>query len=135
VITGGDSGIGFGVAMGVAAAGATLIMLGFHKETALAAAHNITRDTGNKQITVIAPFDLGNLSSIRETVTKVKQQAAQIDVLVCDAGLNYEHHGQEITGDGFESTFQVTFLGHFVVVRAAAPFASRETGPCGACRL
>jgi hypothetical protein len=30
VITGGDSGIGYGTAMGLASAGAKLIMLGFH---------------------------------------------------------------------------------------------------------
>ena len=92
VITGGDSGIGLGVAMGLASAGAELIMLGFHEGKAAAAA-NITRATGNSAIKVVAPFDLSSLQSVRSAAHRVLDLAPSIDVLVCDAGVNTESTG------------------------------------------
>ena len=90
VITGGDSGIGYGVAMGLASAGAELIMLGYHEDKAVAAALNISRETGNNAIHVVAPFDLSSLQSVRSVATRILQMAPAIDVLVCDAGVNTE---------------------------------------------
>lgn len=40
--------------------GARLILLGYHPDTAKAAAANITAETGNHNIDVIAPFDLSS---------------------------------------------------------------------------
>jgi len=128
VITGGDSGIGFGAAMGIAAAGAKLIMLGFREEGANAAAFNITRDTGNKHIHVIAPFDLSNFTNIRETIPKILAIDEHIDVLVCDAGLNGEIKGHPLSPDGFEQTFQVTFLGHFLLTESLLPQLKKSGG-------
>ena len=90
VLTGGDSGIGLGVAMGLASAGAELIMLGYHEGKAKEAAANITRATGNTAIRVVAPFDLSSLQSVRSVAARVLALAPSIDVLVCDAGVNTE---------------------------------------------
>lgn len=40
--------------------GAKLYLLGYHADSAAAAAANITADTGNHDIHVIAPFDLSS---------------------------------------------------------------------------
>lgn len=122
VITGGDSGIGYNVALGLASAGARLLMLGYHQDKAMAAAANLTRATGNHNIQVVAPFDLASLPSVRATADKVLAMAPKIDVLVCDAGINTETaHTTNVTDDGFEITFQVTFLGHFLLTESLLP--------------
>lgn len=128
VITGGDSGIGYGAAMGIAASGAKLIMLGFGEERAMAAAKNITRDTGNADIHVIAPFNLADFSVIRAAIPKILAISSQIDVLVCDAGLNGEIKGHPLSADGFEQTFQVTFLGHFLLTESLLPTLAKSDG-------
>ena len=48
--------------------------------------------------------------------------APKIDVLVADAGINTESASTtNVTGDGFEITFQVTFLGHFLLTESLLP--------------
>lgn len=117
--------------------GAKVIILGYHKDSAAAAAANITKTTGNKDVSVIAPFDLSSFQrcvkvlalepylqcnerdrylltlscgpSVKDTTTAVLKMAPKIDVLVCDAGLNSEFAGlPNVTADGFEITFQVS---------------------------
>lgn len=122
VLTGGTTGIGYGIATALASAGAKLFMLGYHEESASASAANISKATGNPNIEVIAPFDLSSFKSIDAAVTKIQQVAPKIDVLVCDAGLDSERPGiPTITEDGYEVTFQVTFLGHFKLTEALLP--------------
>lgn len=126
VITGGDSGIGFGTAMGIATAGARMIMLSHSVEKGQAAAANITRDTGNSDIAVL-PIDLASFASVRKAAAQVQQATDHVDLLVCDAGQNFARKGHELTEDGFEATFQVTFLGHFLLTELLLP-ALREAG-------
>merc|ERR1712166_1106551 len=123
VITGGDSGIGYGAAMAIATAGAKILFLGHNQVKAQAAAANITRDTGNSDITVI-PFDLLSLSKIRQTAAKIMELSPQIDVLVCDAGQNYQITGHELSADGFESTFH----GHFLLTESLLPALRKSRG-------
>lgn len=126
VVTGGNGGIGFGAAMGIATAGAKMIMLANSVEKTQAAAHNITRDTGNADITVLH-IDLASLGSVRRAAAQVLEVSKQVDVLVCDAGQSFARKGHELTEDGFEATFQVTFLSHFLLTELLLP-ALRESG-------
>jgi NAD(P)-dependent dehydrogenase (short-subunit alcohol dehydrogenase family) len=129
VITGGDSGIGFGMAEGLAFAGAKLIMLGYHLDKANAAAKNITQSTGNQDVHVLAPFDLSSFESVRATAKAVSKMAPSIDVLVCDAGVNQEGpRTTNVTEDGYEITFQTTFLGHFLLTEALVPNLRQAKG-------
>lgn len=127
VITGGDSGIGFGTAMGLATAGARMIMLSHNVEKGQDAADNITRDTGNADITVL-PINLASFGSVRKAVTQVLDVTERVDVLVCDAGQNFARKGSELTEDGFESTFQVTFLSHFLLTELLLPVLRKSGG-------
>ena len=127
VITGADSGIGYGAAMAIATAGARLIILAHNPLKARAAAANITRDTGNSNITVV-PLDLLSLRQVRQAASTVLALSHQIDVLVCDAGQNYQITGHELSADGFESTFQATFLGHFVLTESLLPALRKSNG-------
>jgi len=127
VITGGDSGIGYGASMGIAAAGARIILLAHNEEKGLAAARNITLETGNVQITVV-PFDLLSFAGIRAAVVQILNISPAVDVLVCDAGQNYEIPGHQLSSDGFEATFQSTFLGHFLLTESLLPALRRSQG-------
>merc|ERR1711935_898999 len=127
VLTGGDSGIGYGAAMAIATAGAKLILLGHNVPKSRAAAANITAATGNTDISVI-PFNLLSLDAVRDTAAKILQLTSQIDVLVCDAGQNFLIPGHALSSDGIESTFQSTFLGHFVLTESLLPTLRKSNG-------
>eukprot|EP00039_Didymoeca_costata_P005893 m.85725 g.85725 ORF g.85725 m.85725 type:complete len:204 (+) comp13020_c0_seq2:87-698(+) len=54
---------------------------------------------------------------------------SKIDVLVTDAGLDAQYAGiPAITEDGFEVTFQVTFLGHFKLTESLLPALKAANG-------
>lgn len=120
VMTGAYSGIGYGAAMGVATAGAKMIMLAHNIDKAQSAAANITRDTGNSDITVL-PLDLTSFDSVRAAAAQVLQVTDRVDLLMESAGQNFAFPGHELTEDGFESTFQVTFLSHFLLTELLLP--------------
>ena len=101
-------------------------MLGHNVEKTRAVAANVTRETGNGNITVVG-FDLLSLRGVRDAAARVLAIAPAIDVLVCDAGQNYGRPGHELTEDGFEATFQSTFLGHFLLTETLMP-ALRQAG-------
>eukprot|EP00656_Telonema_subtile_P043459 TRINITY_DN4981_c0_g2_i1.p1 TRINITY_DN4981_c0_g2~~TRINITY_DN4981_c0_g2_i1.p1 ORF type:complete len:238 (+),score=47.68 TRINITY_DN4981_c0_g2_i1:65-778(+) len=127
VLTGGDSGIGYGAATAIAAAGARLIMLGHNTNKTAVAAANITAATGNSDIRILA-IDLLSLNGVRRTVKEIEKMTPRVDVLVCDAGQNYARPGHELTEDGFEATFQSTFLGHFLLTESLVPALRRSNG-------
>eukprot|EP00039_Didymoeca_costata_P005570 m.82594 g.82594 ORF g.82594 m.82594 type:complete len:385 (+) comp12877_c0_seq1:77-1231(+) len=129
VITGATSGIGYGIATALASAGAKLVMLGYTPDKSKQAAANITAATGNKDIHVISPFDLSSFKSIDATIKQVTSMVDKIDVLVCDAGLDSENqYTKNITDDGYEITFQVTFLGHVKLTEALMPQLKKANG-------
>ena len=65
--------------------------------------------------------DLGDVSSVRQTVAQLKNQLSVIDVLLCNAGVLLDGSYQQ-TPDGVESTFAINHLGHFLLVHQLLPF-------------
>merc|ERR1712039_482683 len=104
-----------------------MIMLSHSVEKGKSAARNITRDTGNADITVL-PVDLSSFASVRATVQQILNMTSRVDVLMCDAGQNFAISGHELTEDGFEATFQVTFLSHFLLTELLLPTLRKFNG-------
>jgi len=130
VLTGGDSGIGFEMAAALAAQNATIVILSVEADTkGREAAANITAATGNTKITVLQ-LDLSKLASVRSCASKLNQTLKRLDVLVCDAGIVYSRIAGlgPTTGDGFDRTFQVNFLGHMLLVDLMLPLLRFTTG-------
>eukprot|EP00039_Didymoeca_costata_P011340 m.158471 g.158471 ORF g.158471 m.158471 type:complete len:370 (+) comp15137_c0_seq4:3567-4676(+) len=117
VMTGGDSGIGYENAMALASAGATLVLLSYDaKGSGASAAANITKATGNKDISVIG-IDLSSFQSVRAAAENILSAVDKIDVVICDAGLGHNPSGlNPITADGYERLWEVTRTNyHFLV--------------------
>lgn len=69
------------------------------------------------------PLDLASLASVRAFVTAVQQKIgpAGIDMLVLNAGENYSGSGMKLSADGFEATFAVNHLSHYLMARLLLP--------------
>lgn len=128
VITGGDSGIGYATAVALASRNATLL-LGCRDPAGKGgeAAKNITRATGNTKVTV-EKLDLASFDSVRKFAATVTSKTLQIHTLLCDAGIDHSPPSSPMTTDGFDMTFQVNFLGHFLLVEKLLPVLRQSHG-------
>lgn len=125
IITGGNAGIGKEAAVGLAARGARVVITSRDTAKGAAAVADIRERSGHDTVETM-PLDLASFASIRVFARDLLDRCDRVDVLLNNAGLVV---GQRtLTRDGFETTFGVNHLGHFVLtgllldrLRASAP--------------
>jgi NAD(P)-dependent dehydrogenase (short-subunit alcohol dehydrogenase family) len=128
VITGANVGIGFATAKFLAGIPGWHVVLACRNESkANAAIRDIKWANPNARISFV-PLDLFSLASVRRLPPALASvQISAVDALVLNAGgINMKAKSLEFTEDGFERTFQLNFLAHFLlanllVEKMAAP--------------
>jgi NAD(P)-dependent dehydrogenase (short-subunit alcohol dehydrogenase family) len=112
LITGGNAGIGKETAVGLASLGAHVVITSRDAARGGEAVAEIRRRSGNHEVDVMA-LDLASLASVREFARAFLERYDRLDVLIDNAGLVLT--SRRVTEDGFETTFQVNHLGHFLL--------------------
>lgn len=110
VVTGANSGLGLDTAKHLLLQGYSVLLACRSVDKAKEAEANLHQQTGLKD-TQIGTLDLGSQESIRAFA---KECPTDIHGLVCNAGLQYVGDMRH-TSDGFEETFGVNHLGHFLL--------------------
>ena len=117
VITGANVGIGFATAKHLAAIPGWHVVLACRNEMkANAAIRDIHETLPNSRVSFV-PLDLFSLASVRGFSTVLSAaHVPPLHALVLNAGgINMKAKSLEFTDDGFERTFQLNFLGHFLL--------------------
>ena len=117
IITGGNTGLGYECARTIASAhkGWHVIIASRSQEKAQEAVQRLIKETGHAQIEVMA-LDLASLDSVRSFVQAfTERDLPPLQAIVCNAGIQIVS-GTTYTKDGFETTFGVNHLGHFLLV-------------------
>jgi NAD(P)-dependent dehydrogenase (short-subunit alcohol dehydrogenase family) len=112
LITGATSGIGRETAIGLASMGAKVTMLVRNEEKGAAVVREIKERTGNAESLCIK-CDLASFESVRRAAEEFKAGQQHLDVLIDNAGLVLGK--RRVTVDGYEQTFQVNHLSHFLL--------------------
>lgn len=112
LITGGNTGIGKATAIGLARLGAAVTITSRDPAKGEAAAADIRRLAGNEDISVLQ-LDLASLADVRRFAAEVLARRPRLDVLINNAGLILGERSETV--DGFETTFGVNHLGHFLL--------------------
>jgi NAD(P)-dependent dehydrogenase (short-subunit alcohol dehydrogenase family) len=112
VITGGNSGIGKEAAVELAGMGATVIITARDEAKGAAALAEIRSRSGRDDAEVLA-LDLADFASIRAMAAQVLERYDRLDVLINNAGGVLST--RLLTAQGFEMTFGVNHLGHFLL--------------------
>ncbi len=112
LITGGNAGIGKETAVGLARQGARVLITSRDAQRGSTAVAEIRERSGSDAVEVVA-LDLADLASVRRCAAEVLDRADRLDVLVDNAGLVMSRRTE--TADGFETTFGVNHLGHFLL--------------------
>ena len=125
VITGGNAGIGKETAVGLASQGANVIITSRNAERGATAVAEIRERSGSETVEAM-PLDLASFESIHSFASDLARRTDRLDVLIDNAGGVLGKRSE--TQDGFETTFGVNHLGHFLLtnllldqLRASAP--------------
>lgn len=126
VITGANSGIGKETAVALAAAGDRVVLACRNAVKAEAAAAEISKRALSTDVETV-PLDLASFASIRECAAELERRCTRIDVLINNAGLILSK--RELTAEGFEMTFGVNHLGHFLLTDLLRPLVVAADKP------
>jgi NAD(P)-dependent dehydrogenase (short-subunit alcohol dehydrogenase family) len=119
VVTGANSGLGFGLARRLAAAGAEVVMAVRSSTKGEAAAAQIRRSAPAAKLSVKL-IDLASLASVEAFAESVTSEGRPIDVLINNAGV-MTPPTRQVTSDGFELQFGANHLGHFALTGRLLP--------------
>jgi light-dependent protochlorophyllide reductase len=113
LVSGGNSGIGFEAARVLARAGWHVLIASRNRAASVAAVRRIAGESGPDAASELG-LDLGSIESVRRFVEDVEARNVPLHALVCNAGLQVTS-GPQRSSDGFELTFAVNHLGHFLL--------------------
>ena len=117
-IVGGSKGIGKGIALGFAGAGADVVLISRGQSDLDIAAKEISETTGAKAIGIAA--DISEVDEIRKLVDKVISEAGKIDILVNSAGVNIRKSCLDYTEDEWDTVQNVQLKSVFFMCQAVA---------------
>jgi len=119
LVTGSSSGIGKATARGLALLGATVVLACRDSGRGEAARQEIVRESYNEDVSV-GLVDLARFESVRSFADDFRQRFSRLDVLVNNAGIYASK--RVVTADGFEATFAINHLAHFLLTNLLLDF-------------
>ena len=125
VVTGGNGGIGLGMARGLAEAGAAIAIVGRNEGKSSAAVAELTRN-GHKAISVVT--DVTDKAAVTAMVSHVTDELGRIDILVNNAGINIRKppHALDITE--WNSVIATNLTSAFLCSQAVYPVMKQAGG-------
>ncbi len=118
LVTGAGQGIGKGIALSLARAGADVAANDIDSESARATAHEIEA-TGQRAMAVAA--DVSHSDAVHMMVQQAISEFKVIDILVNNAGIAIPGHITELTEDDWDRTMTVNLKSCFLCSKAVAP--------------
>ena len=112
IITGANTGIGLETSVELAKRNARVILACRSVERGKRATVEVRKRSGNDNV-VFRQLDLASLNSVRKFADKFLEEEPRVDILINNAGIISGSFKESV--DGFESTFAVNHLGHFLL--------------------
>jgi 2-deoxy-D-gluconate 3-dehydrogenase len=115
IVTGGNGGIGLGMARGLAAAGAAIAIVG-RNEAKSADAVAVLVKAGQKALAVAA--DVTDEAAVDAMVMRVRGELGRIDILVNNAGINIRKPPESLDPKEWDSVISTNLTSAFLCSRA-----------------
>ncbi|HUZ64859.1 MAG TPA: glucose 1-dehydrogenase [Acetobacteraceae bacterium] len=124
IITGGNGGIGLGMALGLAQAGAAVLITGRNEAKNIEAVRSLVA-TGAQAAAIVA--DITDEAACAALVGRATQRFGRLDILVNNAGMNIRKQPQHYTLGEWNLILQTNLTSAFLCAQAAHP-AMLEAG-------
>jgi 2-deoxy-D-gluconate 3-dehydrogenase len=125
VVTGGNGGIGLGMARGLAQAGAAIAIAGRNMKKSEGAAAELAK-LGVK--TAVLSVDVADEASCTKMIADAKRQLGRVDILVNNAGINIRKPAHELSLAEWKQVIDVNLTSTFVCSHAAYPVMKEGGG-------
>lgn len=119
IVTGGNGGIGLGMARGLASAGSKIAVVGRNTEKSAEAASSLTSEFGVEAIALTA--DVASEADCNRIATEVLGQFKRIDILFNNAGINIRKPPHEMTLEEWRSVMDINLTSAFLLSKAVYP--------------
>ncbi len=116
IVTGATSGIGRACADLLAASGARVALVGTNPQRLTAATESIQQ----KGVARGYRLDVTDIPAISATVSRIRQDLGEVDILVCSAGINIPKLAHEVSEADWDAIFTVNTKGLFFCNQAVA---------------
>ena len=125
IVTGGNGGIGLGIAESLAQAGAKLAIIGRNAEKSQTAAKVLSEQTGSEPLALTA--DVAKPNEVNAAVNTVKDHFGRIDILFNNAGINIRKPPQTLSLEEWHTVLGINLTGAFLMSQAVYP-AMKQAG-------
>ena len=125
MVTGGNGGIGLGIARGLAQAGASIVVAA-RNEQKTAEALDQLRGLGARALGL--PIDVSDEASVMAAVESAISELGRIDVLVNNAGISVRKPPQDFTAEEWDRVLDTNLKGAFLCSREVYPHMVRSGG-------
>lgn len=123
IITGGGSGLGYGIAEKFVSLGITTIIVGRDEEKLKAAQSKLGEHA------YVKPCDLNDLKSIPAFIQNIIDEFGQIDILVNNAGINMKKDFVDVSDEDFQKVITTNLFAVFSITREVVKdMLKRENG-------
>ncbi len=117
VVTGGNGGIGRGIAVGLAQAGASIAILARNEEKN----HAVVEEVKLHNVPVIAvPLDVTRRATLRPALDEVEAKLGPIDILVNNAGISVQRGTLKLEAESWDRVIETNLNSVFLLSQIAA---------------
>jgi 2-deoxy-D-gluconate 3-dehydrogenase len=125
LLTGGNGGIGLGMARGLAQAGAAVVIAARNASKSAAAAEEL-QQLGARVATV--EVDVQDRAAVKRMVQAAIDRFERIDILVANAGINIRKPPQDYAPEEWQQVLDVNLNGPFFCAQAVYPHMKAQGG-------
>jgi 2-dehydro-3-deoxy-D-gluconate 5-dehydrogenase len=126
IVTGGNGGIGLGIARGLAESGASVLVAGRNREKTDAAVKGLNEIRSEAAIGL--DVDVTDEGQARDMVARARERFGRLDILVNNAGIGIRKRPEEYSLDEYRRVVETNMTAVFVCCQAAYPELKRAGG-------
>src|SRR5690606_9076095 len=128
LITGGTTGIGYGIALSLMNEGIKVVVTSRDEDRALEASKKLDSETTSDVKAYGIQADVRNYESQQKAVKQVVEQIGQLDIVIANAGLGHFGSVEDLTVAQWQETIDTNLTGAFYAIKASVDALKKSKG-------